>query len=156
MKADVTFCFHSWSQSWLTWDYFLYPNVSVYLNESYWAVLSRGSVYIMLCKVVLTFKSVDETLVCDNSTESYWTVLSCGTVYYSVQGGAILNFCGWNPRVWPSNESSWAGLSCSAVNYAVEGSLTLVSDHSQAPEQCFHVTIQMKAYILYKMHSSNF
>ena len=28
--------------------------------------------FIMLYKVVLTFKSVDETLVCDHSNESYW------------------------------------------------------------------------------------
>ena len=27
--------------------------------------------FIMLCKVVLTSKSVDETVVCDNSNESY-------------------------------------------------------------------------------------
>jgi len=86
-------------------------------NESYWAVLSCGTVYnavqggfnflslgmkpwcvtiqmkateqyfhvvlfIILYKVVLTFKSVDETLVCDHSNESYWAVLSCDTVYY--------------------------------------------------------------------------
>ena len=43
--------------------------------------------FIMLYKVVLTFWSVDETLVCDHSNESYWAVLSCGTVYYAVQGG---------------------------------------------------------------------
>jgi len=42
----------------------------------------------MLYKVVLTFKAVDETLVCDHSSESYWAVLSCGTVYYAVQGGS--------------------------------------------------------------------
>ena len=42
--------------------------------------------FIMLYKVVLTFKSVDETLVCDHSIESYWAILSCGTVYYAVQG----------------------------------------------------------------------
>ena len=42
---------------------------------------------IMLYKVVLTFKYVDATLVCDHSNESYWAVLSCGTVYYAVQGG---------------------------------------------------------------------
>ena len=36
--------------------------------------------FIMQYKVVLTFKSVDETLVCDHSNESYWAVLSCGTV----------------------------------------------------------------------------
>ena len=39
--------------------------------------------YIMLYKVVLTFKSEDETLVCDYSNESYRAVLSCGTVYYA-------------------------------------------------------------------------
>jgi len=44
--------------------------------------------FIMLYKVVLSFKSVDETLVCDHSNESYWAVLSCGTVYYAVQGGS--------------------------------------------------------------------
>ena len=44
----------------------------------------------MLYKVhiVLTFKSVDETLVCDHSNESYRAVLSSGTVYYAVQDGS--------------------------------------------------------------------
>ena len=45
--------------------------------------------FIMLYKVALTFKSVDETLVCDHSNESYRTVFSCGSVYsvnYAVQG----------------------------------------------------------------------
>ena len=32
----------------------------------------------MLYEVVLTFSSVDETLVCDLSNESYGAVLSCG------------------------------------------------------------------------------
>jgi len=45
--------------------------------------------FIMLYKVVLTLKSVDETLLCDYSNESYWAVLSCGTVYNAVQGGSI-------------------------------------------------------------------
>ena len=31
--------------------------------------------FITLYKVVLTFKSVDETLVRDHSNESYWAVL---------------------------------------------------------------------------------
>ena len=43
---------------------------------------------ITLYKVVLTLKSVDETLACDHSNESYPAVLSCGTVYYAVQGGS--------------------------------------------------------------------
>ena len=38
--------------------------------------------FIMLYNVVLTFKSVDETQVCDHSNESYWEVLSCGAVCF--------------------------------------------------------------------------
>ena len=53
--------------------------------------------FIMLYKVVLTFKSVDETLVCDHSNESYWAVLSCDTVYYAVHGGSNFYVCGWKP-----------------------------------------------------------
>jgi len=44
--------------------------------------------FIMLYEVVLTFKSVDETLVCDHSNESYWTVL--GTIYCAVGDGSNL------------------------------------------------------------------
>ena len=44
--------------------------------------------FILLNKVVLTFESVDETLLWDHSNESYRAVLSCGTVYYAVQGGS--------------------------------------------------------------------
>ena len=44
--------------------------------------------FIMLYKMVLTFKSVDETLLCDHSNESYRAVLSCGTVSYAVQDGS--------------------------------------------------------------------
>ena len=49
--------------------------------------------FIMLYKVVLIFRSVDKTLVCDHSNESYCTavqrllLLSCGTIYYAVQVG---------------------------------------------------------------------
>ena len=52
--------------------------------EQYFQVV----LFIMLHKVVLTFKSVDETLVRDHSNKSYWAVLSIGTVYYAVQGGS--------------------------------------------------------------------
>ena len=45
-------------------------------NESFHVVL-----FIMLYKVVLTFKSVDETLVCDHSNESYWAVPSHGVLH---------------------------------------------------------------------------
>ena len=43
---------------------------------------------IMLYKVVLTFKYVDEFPCCDHSNESYWAVLSYSTVHYSVLGGS--------------------------------------------------------------------
>ena len=43
--------------------------------------------FIRLYKVVLTFKSVVETLVCDHSNESYWAVLYVVLlIYYDVQG----------------------------------------------------------------------
>ena len=58
------------------------PFVRVTLFETLLFVNNR------LQKMVLTFKCVDETLVCDHSNESYWAVLSCGTVYYAVQGGS--------------------------------------------------------------------
>ena len=44
--------------------------------------------FIMLYKVILTFKSVDKTLVCDHSNECCRAVFLCGTVYNAVQGGS--------------------------------------------------------------------
>ena len=41
----------------------------------------------MVEMMVLTFKSMDETLVCDHLNKSYRVVLSCGAVYYAVHGG---------------------------------------------------------------------
>ena len=52
------------------------------------------SMFITLCKVILTFETVDEILKCAYSNESYWAVLSCGAVYYAVQGDS--NFL----RLW--------------------------------------------------------
>ena len=56
-------------------------------NESYWAVLSCGTVN-TLYKVVLTFESVDEILKCDHLNESPSAAFYCGAVYYAVQGGS--------------------------------------------------------------------
>ena len=42
--------------------------------------------FIMLCKVALSFESVEEILICDHSNESYRAVLSNGAVYYAAQG----------------------------------------------------------------------
>ena len=44
--------------------------------------------FIMLYKVVLTFESVNEALVCDHSKDSCWKALSFVTVYYAEQGGS--------------------------------------------------------------------
>jgi len=38
----------------------------------------------MLYKVVLTFESVDEILMCDRSNESFWEVRFSGVVYYAL------------------------------------------------------------------------
>ena len=65
--------------------------------EQYFHVI----LFIILYKAVLTFKSVDETLVCDHSNESYWMVLSCGTVYYAVQRGSDFIL-----HLWPAIEYS--------------------------------------------------
>ena len=62
-------------------------------TEQYFPVV----LFIMLCKVVLTFESVDEILLCDHSNESYWAVLSWGSVYYAVQGGSNFWVYEWNP-----------------------------------------------------------
>ena len=50
-------------------------------SEQYFQVL----LFIILYKLVLTFKSVDKTLVCDHSNGSYWSVLSSGAFYYTLQ-----------------------------------------------------------------------
>ena len=52
--------------------------------EQYFPVV----IFIALCKVVLSFESVDEILKCDFSNESYLAVLFCGDLYYTVQGGS--------------------------------------------------------------------
>ena len=48
--------------------------------------------FIMLYKVVLTFNSVDGTLVCNNSNESYWAVLSDGIWYFIMLYNMALKF----------------------------------------------------------------
>ena len=54
--------------------------------------------FIMLYKVVLTFKFVDETLVCDHSNKDFELVLSLVTFYYCALVSS--NFSGYNvPRV---------------------------------------------------------
>ena len=50
--------------------------IQVKATEQYFPMV----LFIMLYKVVLTFESVDEILLCYHSNESYWAVLSYGTV----------------------------------------------------------------------------
>ena len=73
----------------------------------------------MLYQVVLTFKSVDETLVCNHSNESYRAVLSCGTVYYAVQGVQTFQSVDDTLVCDHSNESFRVVLSCGTVCYTV-------------------------------------
>ena len=71
--------------------------IQIKATEQYFPVV----LLISLCKVVLTFESVDEILKCDHSNDSYWAVLSSGTVCYALQGGSNFWVLGWNPKVWP-------------------------------------------------------
>ena len=67
-------------------------------NESYWVVLSCGTVYYAE-QGGSNFSVCGWNPQCNQSNESYWAVLSCGTVYYAVQGGSNFSVCGWNPKV---------------------------------------------------------
>ena len=53
-------------------------------TEQYFPVV----LLIMLYKVVLTFESVDEIVVCDHSNDSVLSSTLLGAVYYAVQGGS--------------------------------------------------------------------
>ena len=55
-------------------------------TEQYFPVV----LFIMFYKVVLPFKSVDESPKCDHSNDGFSAVLSCGTVYCGVQGDCNL------------------------------------------------------------------
>ena len=100
----------------------LYRSVDKPFYERYSEQFFHAVLFTMLCKVVLTFTSVDETPVCDHLNESYWAVLSCGTVNYAVQGGSItfkvVEVCGH------SNESYWAVLSCGTEDYVKQVGFT--------------------------------
>ena len=60
----------------------------------------------MLYKVVLTFNSVDKTLVCDHSNESYIAVLSCGIFYCAAE---VVTLFVW---VSPPPHGKFASLAC--------------------------------------------
>ena len=72
-------------------------------TEQYFPVV----LFITLCKVVLTFQSVDETLKCYHSNESYWAVLSCGTVYYAVQDTCFKLVCRYLSQSLVATAMTW-------------------------------------------------
>ena len=70
-------------------------------NESYWAVLSCGTIYYAK-QGASNFTSVDEALECDHSNESYWAVLD--VLLFIILYNLVPTFAvdQWNPfRVWP-------------------------------------------------------
>ena len=69
------------------WFYLLTLWIKVQCMTIQMNIAERYFYFILLYEAVLTFKSVDKTLISDHSNESCWAVLSCGTVYYAVQGG---------------------------------------------------------------------
>ena len=57
--------------------------------------------FIMLCKVVEPFESVDAILICDHLNESYWAVVSCSAFNYTMESGCDLWVRGSNHWVEP-------------------------------------------------------
>ena len=56
--------------------------IQIKVTKQYFPVV----LFIILNKVVQTFKSVDEIPKYDHSNKSYFAVPPCGVVYYAVQG----------------------------------------------------------------------
>ena len=61
-----------------------------HFNESYWAVLSCGIVFLSCTRNFYLFESMDETVVCDHSNESYWRTFVRYCLLYAKQAGVIL------------------------------------------------------------------
>ena len=74
--------------------------------------------FILMCKVVLTFEPVNEILKYDHSNESYCAVLCCGAVYYAVLK-VLITFESVDEilKCDHSNERNRAVFSCGAVVY---------------------------------------
>ena len=80
--------------------------------------------FIMLCKVVLAFESVDEILNCDHSNERYWAF---PVVPFITLFKVVLAFESVNEILTCDhlNESYWAVLSCGTVYYAPQAEVVL-------------------------------
>ena len=86
-------------------------------TEQYFHVV----LFIMLYKVVLTFRSVDETLVCDHSNESFEQYFHL--VLFIILYKVVLTFKSVDETLVcdHSNESYWTVLSCGTVCYVILG-----------------------------------
>ena len=90
--------------------------ITVKATEQYFSVV----LFIILCKVILTFESVDEVLKREQmkATEQYFPVVLFIIFYW-----VVITFESVNEILKGdhSNENYRAALSCSAVYYAVQG-----------------------------------
>ena len=104
----------------LTFTYVDETLVCDHSNESYWAVLSCGTVYDAL-------QGGSNLYVCGWNPGVWpftWKLLSSFRVvliYYAIQGGSIFWIVDETLVCDHSNESYWAVLSCDAIYYAVHG-----------------------------------
>ena len=72
-----------------------YVTIQMKASEQYFHVI----LFSMLYKVILTSKSVGQTVKCDHSNESYWAALSCGTVF-AIRHGSNLEMLYKKPSIW--------------------------------------------------------
>ena len=70
-------------------------NIQMKASEQYFHV----TLFSVLYKMILTSKSVGQTVKCDHSNESYWAVLSCGTVC-AIRHGSNLERLYKKPSIW--------------------------------------------------------
>ena len=113
-------------------------------QESYWAVLSCGTVYYLVqggsnfwvCgwnPKVLTIQM--------KATEPYFPI-----VYYAIQGGSNFWVCGWNPKVWPFK---WKLLSSTFLWYLCFIMLYKVVRTFRQGMESLSVIIQTKPFLKY-------
>lgn len=87
--------------------------------------------FIMLYKLVLTFKSVYEILMCDHSDDRYWAVLLSGslsTMLYRVV--PTFDYLDEIPKCSHSSERYWAALGCFGSRYLARSHFTVLLGYS--------------------------
>ena len=88
--VNVRLIFKTVNEPWSS----VWPGVTIQLNavEQYFRLL----LFLMPQKLALTFKSVDDTLSCNQSYGSYYPVLPCGNVHIAAQGDSNFQARGWS------------------------------------------------------------